>query len=115
MFKLARFMKSLILLVLFTASLNLSVQAAMPDIKQGVLESQSSLSELDFFLLPFGERESSHSIQPSVNIQTFQFSSALNTIALLNQCQTEIELFYRQNSTTYRDHPFILVVRKLRI
>ncbi|HLN53273.1 MAG TPA: hypothetical protein VK212_06150 [Lentimicrobium sp.] len=115
MFKIVRFLKSAILLILFTASLNLSVQAAMPDIKTGIADNQSTLNELDFFLLPFKENESSQSFQPSVNLQVIQFSSAPNSIVLMNHYKIEMELFYRQFSSIFKEHPFIIIVRKLRI
>ncbi len=115
MLQASTFLKRIILLIIIASSLNLSVQATRPDIKQESKHSQSSFSEPDFFLLPFGERESNHNIQPPVSGAALQFSSVLNSVALLNQCQTGMELYHRQYSKTFRDYPFIVIVRKLRI
>ncbi len=115
MFQAYSFFKRIVLLILLASSLNLSVQATMPDINQESQYIQSSFSEPDFFLLPFGERESGHTFQSLINIPTLQFTSVSNGTSLLNPCKTEMELYHRQYSQTHKDYPFIVIVRKLRI
>lgn len=115
MFQIVRFLKSVLLLILFGASLNLSVHAAMPDLDKGILDKQTSLSELDFFLLPFREGESNQTLQPTI-IDKSPLSYSIFTVnKLYNLSKTETELQFRLNSVIFREYPFIVVVRNLRI
>ena len=113
--KLNKIIQRIILLTLFAAALNLSFHANVPTKIQEILSSHAYIDEQEFIFIPFGEKETTNTSQPVSLIQTLSFPSFNNHLNLLQKSKFTMELFYRLNLNAFKEYPFIVFVRKLRI
>ncbi|MGE5382349.1 MAG: hypothetical protein ACM3PX_02845 [Omnitrophica WOR_2 bacterium] len=115
--KLFKILQSAILTVLLVAALNLSFNSVMPDIKAKYSVTKGSfLDERNFYLLPFGEKEvTSPYQQPVFNIQTLTCGTYCSIWLPLLKNKVSTELFSFNGLKVFKEHPFFVLVRKLRI
>lgn len=112
--RISTILQKLVLLVLFAAALNLSCHVAMPQQFQGTDHSGSILDEQSIQLLPFGEKEANQTSHTVVSVQTLPFSFVSQWSPLHLQKIT-LELFNRRGIQVFKEYPFIVLVKNLRI
>lgn len=109
------FIHQSLLSILFAAALNLSFHVSMPDQYIAFMSTGTEIQEQSYSFVPFGERESSSPIQPVCKLPTFTHSTYTEQWTPLQPGKITLELFYRQNFTVFKEYPFVVQVRKLRI
>jgi hypothetical protein len=107
-------LQKLLLIVLFAAALNLSCHVAMPQQFVESDQSGSIIDEQSYQLLPFGEKEANQTSHTVVSVQTLPFSFNSQWSPLQIQKAT-LELFSYRNTQVFKEYPFVVLVRNLRI
>lgn len=104
-----------LLILLFAATLNLSLQINLPDHAYTQSSTESVFDQQEIFFLPFREKESAPTAQPICNLQTIVFTALINPWLPLTKPLIRQELFFKQNIHSFKEFPFIVLVHKLRI
>lgn len=111
---LKRMIQKLMLMALFAAALNLSLQVTFPDQDSDYISSGSYIDEKAMIVLPFGEREVNQTAQILISLQSLPFSF-ITKWAPLKLNKITLELFYRSGNPSFKEYPFNVLVRNLRI
>lgn len=109
-----KILQKITLIVLFAAALNLSFHVAMPQNFEEIHESDSFLNAQIFQFLPFGEKETNQTSQNVISVQSLPFSFSNQWSPLQLQKYT-IELFNRKGVQVFKEYPFIVLMKNLRI
>jgi len=110
-----KILQKLSLILLFAATLNLSLQVSLPTHAYTHMSTESSFDQQEICLLPFREKESAPTTQSLCNLQTIVFTALLNPWLPLTKPLIRQELFFKQNIHSFKEFPFIVLVHKLRI
>jgi hypothetical protein len=103
----------IILVIVFAAALNLSFHASLPDKQEENFTSEYAFNEHSFVFLPFRQSEFSQTVQGSFTVQTLPYIAFNDSWKSLSHERVLPDFSpYRQG---YKEHPFIIVVRNLRI
>lgn len=103
--------------ILLTAAFNLSFHVTEHKPLDKLGNSSAYIDEQEFTFLPFRQQEAT---APSMQIVTTGFISlpewqVVDHWAPVIKSFERLELFYRQNVHCFKEYPFIVLVRKLRI
>ncbi len=99
--------------MLFAAALNLSFHASLPDKLEEITISDYSFNEHTFVFLPFRQNDASQIVQGSFTAQTLPYINLNESWESLTAVRSLPEFSpYRQG---FKEHPFIIVFRNLRI
>jgi len=115
MFRFIHLIHKSLLAILFAAALNLSFHVSLPEPYIGTLRSGTEIQEQSYFFIPFGEKEASQPTQPICKVQTLSFTSFTTQWTPLQKSRVTLELFYRLGLNVFKEYPFIVLVRTLRI
>jgi len=109
-----KILQKITLVVLFAAALNLSFHVSMPEDYEHSYDTGSVLSEQVFLIIPFSEKENNQALQQvfSLSSPLFSFNSQWTS---LQKTKLTLELLFRQGRQLYREYPFVVSVRNLRI
>lgn len=102
---------------LLTAAFNLSFHVSENKPLDKLGNSSAYIDEQEFTFLPFRQQEAT---APNIQIVTTGFISlpewqVVDHWISVDKPFERLELFYRQNANSFKEYPFIVLVRKLRI
>lgn len=103
------------LILLFSAALNLSLQASLPQSSQELItQTGSYLNEQTVFLLPFREKELNNASQLVYSHQAL--SITLNTQwTPLTKNQIIFDMIFRSGKQVHKEFPILQFIKNLRI
>ncbi len=102
-------------IALLAAALNLAFQSGTPTKEDYNLDSSSYLTEQNIVFFPFNEKTTSSVSWKVCALQLFSFPEFKKQSSTLTGNTLVIELFQRQGFHFFKEYPFIVFVRKLRI
>ncbi len=103
------------ILALLVAALNLTFHTGTPASETYILESSSYLTEQNIVFFPFNEKTTSSASWQLYAYQALSFAVFKKQCFALTGNTIVIELFQRQGLHFFKEYPFIVFVRKLRI
>lgn len=114
MITLKKILQKVLLTVLFTSALNLSLQLVTPVRYDYITQSGSTLNEQTFLLVPFREKETTQNLEVLTSLQSLPFTF-ISQWSPLYKNKITLELFYKAGFCHFKEYPFIVLVRNLRI
>lgn len=105
--------KRICLIILLAATFNLSLHTNYNDTELdeiGVYFDQPNLS-----LLPFTNHENSKPVTFSDNVHLITFSKITDSWSTISNALIHLKIFIKHNSHQFKEYPFIILIRVLRI
>lgn len=106
-----------LLVILLVSAFNLSFHVSEPKLLEKYCSSTSFIDEQEFTLLPFKQQETTASSLQVVSTGFLYLPEwqVIDKWVPLVKTVARHELFYKLNLNGFKEYPFIVLVRKLRI
>jgi hypothetical protein len=103
------------IIALLAAALNLTFHTAAPELTNDIIDSSSYLTEQNVVFFPFTEKSTSSVAFKTLSFQVFSFTVFRKQSLSVPGSKMATELLQHHGFHFFKEYPFIVFVRKLRI